>query len=218
MPLVIYYLLFTIYSLLTMYHSPHPLSMLKKRWKILFISGLLLSSLTVGTTLLFPLQYRADAEVFIISQSKQGVDPYTTVKSAERIGENLARLVGTDDFFYKTINKEGTGLDSSDWNGLSDRARRKWWKKTVTGSVVFGTGVFAVGAYHANPEQAKRLAGAVANTLVTEGWQYVGGDVIIKLVNPPIASAYPVRPNIPLHALWGFLAGVLLAAAVFARR
>jgi len=169
-------------------------------------------------TFLFPLEYRADAQVFIISQSQQGVDPYTTVKSAERIGENLSELLKTDDFFVKVSNQDGYNLDVSEFTSLNDRKRRKLWEQSVHGSVVYGTGVFSISAYHRSQEQAKALAGAAANTLVANGWQYVGGDVIIRLVNPPVVTQYPVRPNLLVNIVLGFLFGVLFISVFVIRK
>lgn len=182
------------------------------------ICGLLVALLSAGATFLFPLKYRADADVFIISQSRQGVDPYTTVKSAERIGENLAQIVGTDDFFAKVMEQEGFGIDAGYFAEPTNRKRRKLWQKTVDASVVFGTGVFRLSAYHEDPGQASRLVAAAGNALVTQGWQYVGGDVIIKLVNEPVVSPFPVKPHVLVNAFLGFLIGLILSGVLLIRR
>ncbi len=196
----------------------HKFRLLKKRWKIIAIFGLLFAIITTGLTFLFPLQYKAEAQVFIISQTREGVDPYTTVKSAERIGENLAQIVTTDDFYQKVIGQDGYGIDKNYFNGLTDRQRRKLWGKTVNGSVVFGTGVFNITAYHEDPSQARRIVAAAANALVTQGWQYVGGDVIIKLVNQPVTTPFPARPNILLNSILGLLIGILLTGFILVRK
>ncbi len=196
----------------------HKLNLLKKRWKIIAIFGLLFAIITTGITFLFPLQYRADAQVFIISQSREGVDPYTTVKSAERIAENLAQILPTDDFYQKVISQDGFGINKDYFGGLTDRERRKLWGKTINGSVVFGTGVFNVSAYHEDPGQARRIVAAAANALVTQGWQYVGGDVIIKVVNQPVTSPFPARPNILLNAVLGLIIGILLSGFFIVKR
>lgn len=192
--------------------------LLAKRIKMILFFGIVFSLLSFGGTLFFPLQYRADAQIFIISQSRQGVDPYTTIKSAERIGENIAELLKTDDFFQKVMSQPDYAIDQSQFIAASDRQRRKQWKKTVTGSVVYGTGVFTVSAYHRDPAQAIALSGAAAQTIVSYGWQYVGGDVTIKLVNPPVATQFPVRPNIILNTIAGFIAGCLFMSIMILRK
>jgi len=85
-------------------------------------------------------------------------------------------------------------------------------------SVVYGTGVLNVSAYHPDAEQAKMLAGAAVNALSSKGWEYVGGDVTIKVVNEPIVTRFPVRPNVVLNAVLGFIVGVLLSGLMILKK
>lgn len=199
-----------------MFHSP--LHILKKNIKVLVLAGMLVGLASLLVSLLFPLQYRADAQVFIISKSRYGVDPYTIVKSAERVGENIAQVVQTDDFYQKVISTEGYILDLSQFEGVPERTKRKRWQKTMSSNVVFGTGVLNVSAYHEDPNQAKAFAGAAVDTLVAKGWEYVGGDVTMKVVNKPIVTKFPVRPNVVVNAILGCVLGVLLMGVIVLRR
>lgn len=187
------------------------------RWRFMVLLGLLVSVIAGGLTFLWPLQYRADAQVLIISKSRYGVDPYTVVKSAERVGENLVEIMKTDDFLVKVRATPGFNLDWSAFDTLNERQKRKAWPKMINGSVVYGTGVLNVSSYHQNPDTAKQLAGAVAQTLADKAWEYVGGDVILKVVNTPVATRFPVKPNPFMNAALGFVAGALLAALIIAR-
>lgn len=187
------------------------------RWRFMVLVGLIISVFAGGLTFLWPLQYRADTQVLIISKSRYGVDPYTVVKSAERVGENLVQIMKTDDFLAKVRATPNYSFNWSTFDGLNDRQKRRTWPKMVTGSVVYGTGVLNVSAYDQNPETAKQLAGAVAQTLTDKAWEYVGGDVILKTVNVPVATRFPSKPNPLVNAGVGFLAGVLLAALIVAR-
>jgi len=199
-----------------MHHSP--LSQIQKGWKMLLGLGIILAVLSGALSLLFPLEYRADASVLIVSKSRYGVDPYTVVKSAERVGENLAQVMRTDDFYKKVKAQEGYTIDWQTFDALSERKKRKKWQKNMQGSVVFGTGVLNISAYSTDPKQALDIAGASAATLVSKGWQYVGGDVTLQVVNSPVVSEWPVRPNIIMNALLGFLVGGLLGAFVVSRK
>ena len=190
---------------------------LKKRWKFIFLIGLFVAALSFGASLLWPLKYRADAQVLIISKTRAGVDPYTVVKSAERVGENLVEVMKTDDFMQKVRAVEGYQLDWSQLDALNERQKRRAWPKMVNGSVVYGTGMVNVSVYHQDSALAKRFAGAVSQALSSQAWEYVGGDVILKVVNSPIATRWPVQPNIPVNAALGFIAGTLLAAFMVTR-
>mgnify|MGYP002639521432 CR=1 FL=1 len=201
-----------------MFVHSSPVVLLKKRWKLLFISGLILAISAGFFSLLLPLEYRADAQVYIISKSRYGVDPYTVVKSAERVGENLIQLTRTSDFYNKVMEQPGHDLDKSMFENVSERTKRKRWQKTVQTSVVYGTGVLNISAYNEDPDMAKKYAGATADTLAAQGWQYVGGDVTIKVVNEPVVSRFPMRPNVLLNAILGFILGILLSGVLIIKK
>lgn len=173
-----------------------------------------------GLTFMFPLEYRADAEVYIISKSRYGVDPYTIIRSAERIGENIAQVMGTNDFYDKIMTNPNYTIDRSYFEGpeITERVKRKRWQKAIQGSVVFGTGSLEVSAYSVSTTQALALAGAAVDTLARRGWEYVGGDVDIKIVNEPVVTRFPVRPNLVMNAGLGAAAAILLLALGLIRR
>lgn len=195
-----------------------PIVQLRKRFKVMVLVGIVFALIAGLVSLAIPSQYRAEAQLLLISQSRYGVDPYTAVKSSERIGENLAQVVETSDFFNKVFAQGNIQVDRSPYEGISERKKRKQWQRDVDATVVYGTSVLNIAAYHIDPDQAKRLAGAVAQTLLGQGKGYVGGDVEMRIVNQPVASQFPVRPNIFMNVILGFLLGMLLAAARIVRR
>lgn len=201
-----------------MFKVHSPLKILRRRWKVVLIFGLVFALISVFITVLFPLEYRADAQVLIISKSRYGVDPYTVVKSAERIGENIAQVIKTDDFYNKVVGQSDYVFDNSKFENISERKKRKRWQKTVDASVVYGTGVLNISSYSENSDDAKKMAGAVASTLASKGWEYVGGDVSIKVVNDPIVTKWPARPNLVLNLILGFMVGVLVSGFVLVRK
>lgn len=197
-----------------MFLEKDPMKLIKKRWKLIVFSGILVALFSLLITAAFPLKYRADAQVLIISKSRYGVDPYTVVKSAERVGENISQVVGTNDFFEKVMMQTNYNLDMSKFEKLTERKKRKLWQETVNTSVVYGTGVLNINVYHTDQNQAKQLAGAVASALVTRGWEYVGGDVTIKIVNDAVVTKWPVKPNLVINSILGFIVGVLVMAGL----
>ncbi|MBU0660944.1 hypothetical protein KKG22_02065 [Patescibacteria group bacterium] len=192
----------------------HPMRLLLKRKNFLFLMGALFMVISLLVTIVLPLEYRADADVLIISKTRYGVDPYTVIKSAERVGENLAQITATDDFYAKVIDQPGYSLDTLELDALSAREKRKAWGKMVQSSVVFGTGVLRVSAYNTDKNQAIAFAGATVDALVSKGWEYVGGDVTMKIVNRPVVTKWPVRPNIVVNGLFGLFAGLLFGAVL----
>jgi uncharacterized protein involved in exopolysaccharide biosynthesis len=196
------------------------LSIMVKRFRLILLSSMVGLILGAGITLLFPLEYRADAQVYIISKSRYGVDPYTIIRSAERVGENIAQVMGTNDFYTKVMSDTNYAIDRSYFEDptITERVKRKRWEKAMKGSVVFGTGTLTVSAYSVSTTQALALAGAAVDTLARRGWEYVGGDVDIKVVNEPVVTRFPVRPNLLVNALLGAIATMLILTLALLRR
>ncbi|PLX28867.1 hypothetical protein C0581_00705 [Candidatus Parcubacteria bacterium] len=195
-----------------------PLVLLKKRWKFIMVVGIILGILSGIVTMLFPLNYRADAQVLIISKSRYGVDPYTVVRSAERVGENITQVMRTNDFYNKVKEQKESSVDWSYFDDNNEREKRKLWNKTMNPSVVYGTGVLNVSMYHPDKTQASALASAAVSALSAKGWEYVGGDVTIKVINEPIVTKFPVRPNVLLNMILGFIVGLLFSGFVVIKR
>ncbi len=181
-----------------------------KHLRLIIVWGLIVGILSGGISLLFPMKYSAESQVLIISRDRTGVDPYTQVKSAERIGENLAQVMRTTDFYQKVMESTAT-FDRERWTNLSERKQRKEWQKDVVGGMVYGSSLLKITTYSESKDDAKALSDAVTGMVSSRGWEYVGGDVAIKSVNSPLVSSFPTRPNLLMNILVGFIAGVLLA-------
>lgn len=187
-------------------------AMLFRHIKLILVWGLFVGLLSAGVSIIFPWQYSAESQVLIISRDRSGVDPYTQSKAAERIGENLAQVMQTDDFRNKVMNSPSASFDKTRWTDLTDRKQIKKWQKDVVGQMLYGTSLMKVTVY-STKNDVLALASAITETLTTHGWEYVGGDVAIKTVNQPIVSQWIAKPNISLNSLLGFLAGVILSSA-----
>ncbi len=186
--------------------------MLFRHAKLIFVWGVLVAILSAAVSLLFPWQYSAESQVLIISRDRSGVDPYTQSKAAERIGENLAQVMQTDDFMQKVMTNPSASFDKTRWENLTERKQKKQWQKDVTGQMLYGTSLMKITVY-STKNDVLPLASAVTETLTAHGWEYVGGDVAIKTVNQPIVSQWITKPNILLNGLLGFLAGIVLSSA-----
>lgn len=190
---------------------------LARRGKIIVGVGVLFAFIGLGVSLVFPLEYRADAGVLIVPKTRFGVDPYTVVKSAERVGDNLAAVMKTDDFRAKVKSLENTNLNWGTFDAQTPREQRRLWPKMVSASVGYGTGVLYVSAYNTDPVQAAAFAAAAAETLATKGFEYVGGDMVIRVVDNPVVTPWPVRPNIPVNMALGFVVGALIMSVIVVR-
>lgn len=174
--------------------------------------GILIALISTGVSFVFPKQYSAVSRVIIISRDKTGVDPYTQAKAAERVGQDLAQIMKTTDFFGKVVSENADAFSGNEWKNLSDRDSRKKWQKDVQAQMVYGASLLEVTTYALGQDKALALSGAVTKTLVAHGWEYSGGDVAIKQVDSSLVSRLPARPNFIVNAAIGFLVGGFLAA------
>ncbi|TAN33842.1 hypothetical protein EPN28_01225 [Patescibacteria group bacterium] len=197
-----------------MSHVSHTLL---KNARLIFTWGIIFALAAGGISLLFPKQYAAESQVLVISRDRSGVDPYTQVKSAERIGENLAQVMKTTDFYNKVMELTVYPFNKDRWLKLSERGQRKRWKQDVQAGVVYGTGLLDITVYSFSKDDARALSDAVTQTVASRGWEYLGGDVALKVVNDPLISRWPARPDIGLNIIIGLAAGVLLSALWVAR-
>lgn len=187
------------------------LHLLGKHFKLILVWGIIFAVLAGGISFLFPMQYSADSQVLIISRDRNGVDPYTQAKSAERIGDNLAQVMKTTDFYTRVMNTSAT-FDREQWKNLNDRNQRKKWGKDVQAAMMYGTGIMNLTVYSFSQDDAVNLSNAINQTLSSQGWDYIGGDVAIKIVGSPLVSRWPSRPNIVVNIMLGFVVGALLSS------
>jgi len=180
-------------------------------WKRIVLFGLLAAIFGVGLSFVFPLRYSSTMRLLIIQKQLSQSDPYTAMKASERLSENLGQIIYTTSFFEKVLASE-FNIDRTIFKA-DETKKRKQWSQMIATQVMSGSGMLVVTVYHTDPDQASQIARAISFVLTTEGWQYVGGgDLQVKLVDQPLQSKYPVKPNIPANAFAGFVLGLIAGA------
>ncbi len=182
--------------------------LMKARKETLIAITLATAILTVIVTLSRPLSYSATFRLLITQRAAFTLDPYTAVRSSELIGGNLAQVIGTSAFFDKVL-KSGYNVNQA-FFPTDEAKRRSTWTHMVDASVGRGTGLLVVKVYHPDRAQALQIASAVALLLGRDGADYVGRDIQVRLVDPPILSRFPVKPNLLGTTTAGLLLGFCL--------
>ena len=68
-----------------------------------------------------------------------------------------------------------------------------------------GSGLLTISAYHQDIRQAEQIVRAVAFVLTDRVGEFTsGGNVQVRLIDAPLNSRWPVRPNVPANMLSGF--------------
>lgn len=183
---------------------------LRKNWLIALLVVFLVTGLTFTLTIMQPLKYRSTAQLLVGQKYQPGVDTYTATKSADYLSNVLSEVVYSSSFMDEVTS--GSYGVKNDFNSRPLQ-RKKQWLKAVKTKVVSDTGIIVIDAYHQNKIQATQLAQAVVNVLIAKGNLYHGqGDqVFIRLLDSPITTDFPVKPNIFINTILGFIVGILLS-------
>ncbi|MDO8505291.1 MAG: Wzz/FepE/Etk N-terminal domain-containing protein [bacterium] len=184
----------------------------RRKFIILFAIGTAVLSGILSFTQ--PLRYSATIRLLITQKAAFTLDPYTAIRSTELLGENLAQLISTSSFLDRVL-QSGYKIDAGYFRISDDRTerqRRKRWTQTIDAAQVRGTGILEITAYHPISDEALKIVAASAFLLSSQGSEYVGRDITVRLVDAPLASRFPVKPNIPLNMAVGGLVGALVGS------
>lgn len=185
--------------------------LLERHWKTIAVSAFVVMLVAAALSFVRPLEYSSTMRLLIIQKAGVSLDPYTAIRSAERIADNLSQVIYTS-VFYDKVSAAGFDIDRSYFEPVENK-RRQQWSDMVSTLVTHETGFLQISVYHKNKDQASEIARAIAFVLTTEGNQFIGGrDLEIRLVDTPLQSRFPVRPNIPLNAFLGAVIGVILSS------
>lgn len=178
-------------------------------WRLLLVSAGLGALLALAFSLVTPLQYSSTVRILITQPNATGLDPYTAIKSTERIASSLSELVYTTTSF-NDIMSLARGFDPS-YFPADEINKRKLWAKTIDIVVTPGTGIMSVTAFHPDRDQARILVDATAREIASQAPSYFGGIVHVQVIDTPLDSRWYARPNFVMNGLFGFFVGFLLS-------
>lgn len=159
-----------------------------------------------------PLSYRATMRLLIIQATSPTLDAFTAVKSSEKVGRNFGNVIVSSSFLERVL-LANPKIDAAEFP-KDERKRRRAWERTVESSVAPETSVMEVRVFHDRPTQAHAIAEGIGNVLARDAREYTGSsDIAVKVIDSPLVSRFPVRPNIPLQTALGLILGALLGAA-----
>ncbi len=183
------------------------LSPLLTGWPIILLCGVSGMALAILLSFLRPLEYSSTTRI-LITQDLGAADAYTASRSAERIADELAGIVYTSTFYSKVM-EAGYNIDTTYFPEDEIKLRKKW-EKAISASVSRSSGLLTIKAFHPDVTQAEELALATSYVLTTQGWTYSSGsNITVQVVDAPLNSRYPVRPNLLVNGMSGLVLGLL---------
>jgi len=188
------------------------LKIIKKRQGAVAASVLIFLLIALAITFVQPLKYRVSSRLLIISDGTIS-DPYTIAKSNQYLGSLLSEAVYSGSFF-QLLRSSNYDINWNYFNG-DYKEQTKIWKKSIMARNVNDTGVLEVEIYHPDPYQAKQIAYAVNNSLITQNNVYQGSSagLRVKVIDEPTVSTYPVKPNILINVGAALIFGLAFGLA-----
>lgn len=181
----------------------------KKRGTIATLVFLIIVA-TLGLSLLHPLEYGAHSRLLVV-QNTAGNDPYTVSKSNEYLGNLFSEVVYSGSF-YNFVMESSYNIDRGYFAGTYNKQLKKW-QETVQTKTLNDTGIIEINVYHTDPGQAQQIALAVNDVLINKNANYQGSGQAIKvnIIDQPLISNYPVKPNLPQNLILAFAGGLMFS-------
>ncbi len=169
----------------------------KKRKTIYGVMALFLI-LAVAVIAVQRFKYSSTSQLLVVQEYNGAVDAYTASKSSEHLSSVLASVVRSNSFFTKVMTS-GPSINSA-YFGSTPESQIKEWGKTVSAQSINDSGIIAINVYHPDRLEAEKIAGVVNYVLMTQHSAYdgAGESVKVRLIDQPVTSRIPVKPNIPL--------------------
>ncbi len=185
----------------------------KKDKRNIILIAVVVLLLTVIFSFLAPLKYRSSSQLLVKQDYKEGSDPYNLSKSTQYISDILAEVVYSSSFFNEVIYS-GYNINK-DYFSANEQRRKKQWANTVSAHAISDMGIIAIDVYHKDKTQADQIAQAISYILKTKHNLYHGrGDnVSIMIIDNPITSNFPVKPNIIINIILALVFGIALGVA-----
>ena len=186
--------------------SPNLAHIYIRSWRYVTLVTLVGLVLAVCFSLLQPLKYSSTVRLLITQTNVTGVDPYTAVKSTERIAQNLGQVILTTSFYNAVV--ADSSIDKT-YFPSNEIKRRNLWQDTIETQVSPGTGVMSVIAYHTSREQATNIAIRVAQEIANQAPNYFGYAVRVQIIDDPLPSQFFAKPDFIRNGLFGAVLGFL---------
>ncbi|MFH1427342.1 MAG: hypothetical protein ABIG60_02330 [Patescibacteria group bacterium] len=177
------------------------------------IISIIIIFLIVGVIITFvqPIQFGAESKLLIVQSFPLGTDPYAVSRSNEQLSNVLAKVVSSNSFYNDVINS-GYNINQAYFsNSKNEIKEMNKWRQTVSVKALNDSGIIAVNVYHTDKGQLEQISKAVNYVMQTKHKNYhgAGDNVVVKVIDKPIISVYPVKPNIMLNLILALLLGLV---------
>ena len=185
-------------------------AVVSKSWLVALVALLCAVITFLGTFLLVTPQYESTAMFYVNNSNLSLGDTSLSISSAE-----LSTSRNLVDSYIVILNTRETLVDVIDYAGVSYSYREL--KNMISASAVNGTEIFKVTVTGPDPQEAERIADAIAYILPKRIGKIID-RTSAKVVDAAITPSGPSSPSYPQNTIIGFLAGLVLMVAIIVLR
>jgi capsular polysaccharide biosynthesis protein len=160
-----------------------------------------------------PLKYSSDSRLLVVQNFPEETDPYAISKANEYLTSVLSKVISSN-LFYEDIMDSGFLINRT-YFSKNDNAKKemKKWRKTVYAKPLSDSGIIDIKVYHEDKGQLKQIANAINFILKSKHNLYhgAGNNITIKIIDRPIISTWPTKPNILLNIFIAFVFALILS-------
>ncbi|MFH0972913.1 MAG: hypothetical protein V1768_02930, partial [Patescibacteria group bacterium] len=193
--------------------SKELLDLIKNKKQTILSVLILFFIITIIITAIQPFKYGSVSRLLVVQNFPAGTDPYAISKSNEYLSAILAKVV-TSNLFYSDIMSAGFNIDKNYFTQKGEgKKEMKKWEETASARALSDTGIIEIQVFHPNREQLAQISQAINYVLKTKNNIYHGGgnNVDVKVIDKPIISSWPVKPNIFLNFFLALIFSLIIA-------
>lgn len=185
-------------------------ALLNKAWLIGIVSILCAVLTIVGTLLFITPQYESSAMFYVNNSNLSLGDASMSISSGD-----LSTSRNLVDSYIVILNTRETLVDVIDYAGVSYTYTEL--KDMITAAAVNETEIFQVTVTSPNPQEAERIANAIAYILPKRIGTIIDGTSA-RVADAAIVPSSPSSPSYTVNTLIGFLLGFVLTVGIIALR
>jgi capsular polysaccharide biosynthesis protein len=172
-------------------------------------------ALVYAVSALITPEYRSDMSVLVIQkQPEDKVDAFSAAKSADYLSDTFSKIIYTDSFINDVLTSSA-GIQTKFSTDHEDR--KKQWENEVEVKKINNSGIIDISVFDPQKKEAEKIVQAISQNLSANSAKYHGGGdkITITVIDGPITSKMPARPNILLNVLLAFVVGIVGSTGYF---
>ncbi len=179
-----------------------------KNWWTIILLGFIGGAVFFIVSAFLAPNYQTDISVLVIEKQFKGKSAdFSTIKSVEYLSETLSKIIFTESFLEE-LEKSPV---KTKLNLSKERSqRKKEWRKKIKVKKVANTGIIEITVFDQSRKMGEQIAQSIAWVLMHKSIKYHGeGEAVrVKLIDGPIVSLRPTKPNLWLNTLVGLILGL----------